>query len=107
MLQIAADTGRTGDIIQAVVVGLLIVAALLAVSTVWFWRHTDPRRQRGRLRDVQPIEVRVEESTTDGVWKTEAPVSNFRADDGGLTDSDWARMTSPSSRGGRPTTPQG
>ncbi len=106
LLLIAADTGRTGDIIQAVILGLLIVAALLAVSTVWFWRHTDPRRQRGQLRDVQPIEVRVTE-TTDGVWKTEAPVSNFQADDQGLSDSDWARMTSPSSRGGRPITPQG
>ena len=104
LLLIAADTGRTGDIINAVIIGLVIVAALLAVSTFWFWRHTDPRRQRGQLRDVRPIEVRVEEST--GAWQREAPVSNFQPDDG-LSDSDWARMTSPSSRGGRPITPQG
>ncbi len=105
LLLIAADTGRTGDVINAVILGFLIVAALLAVSTIWFWRHTDPRRRRGRVVDVQPIEVRVDghvpaPGERGSVW-SDAPVSSqFHGGDAGLSDDDWARMTAPNRRGG-------
>lgn len=29
---------------------LLVIAALLAVLTFWYWRHTDPRRQSRPIR---------------------------------------------------------
>lgn len=50
--QAADNTGRT---IRLIIVGLLAVAVLLALLTVWYWRHTDPRR---RLRPVaDPVGV--------------------------------------------------
>lgn len=39
-----AETQQTEQAITALIVLLLVVAGLLTVLTVWYWRHTSPRR---------------------------------------------------------------
>ncbi len=46
--QAADNTGRT---IRLIIMGLLAVAVLLALLTVWYWRHTDPRRRPRPVND--------------------------------------------------------
>ncbi len=58
----ADDTGRR---VQLVIYALLAVAVLLALLTIWYWRHTDPRRRQvassvntagSGARELTPIE---------------------------------------------------
>ena len=42
---LATEAERTQRVITGLIGLLLVVAALLALLTVWYWRHTDPRRR--------------------------------------------------------------
>ena len=46
-LLVVAATDHTGRTITLLTAGLLGVALSLFVLTVWYWRHTSPRRQHG------------------------------------------------------------
>ncbi len=39
------STSVTDDRIRMIIVALLVVAALLAITTIWFFVHTSPRRR--------------------------------------------------------------
>ena len=96
--QAADNTGRT---IRLIIMGLLAVAMLLALLTVWYWRHTDPRR---RLRPVaDPVGVQ-EQSYAHEAPGPDAgsPVAGPSAGSGSFaatiseTEADeWLRLTGP------------
>lgn len=48
-LVLVTEAQQTERMITALIALLLVVAALLAVLTAWYWRHTSPRR---KTRDV-------------------------------------------------------
>ncbi len=41
---LVTEAEQTQRVIVALIVVLLIVAAILALLTLWYWRHTNPRR---------------------------------------------------------------
>lgn len=59
LLVVTAAADQTGRTISLLVAGLVGIAVALAALTVWYWRHTDPRRQaRSRPRlEQQPVEI--------------------------------------------------
>lgn len=80
-------TDGTGDRIRLIIIGLLLVAALLAGLTVWYWRRTDPRKRVGdQLVDppvvVAPAPLPVEERSD----------AALLADDAA---DEWLRLTGP------------
>ena len=44
-LLLVTEAQQTERAITALIALLLVVAAMLAVLTVWYWRHTSPRRK--------------------------------------------------------------
>ena len=98
--QAADDTGQT---IRLIIMGLLAVAVLLALLTVWYWRHTDPRR---RLRPVadpvgapEPFDPRgygVDEERGARPVGAPSPHSPVSAAPVSQLDADeWLRLTGP------------
>lgn len=52
-----AEAQQTEQVITALIVLLLVVAVLLTVLTVWYWRHTSPRRIEPRVgRTAPPVD---------------------------------------------------
>lgn len=49
---LVTDAQQTQRAITALIGLLLVVAAMLAILTLWYWRHTSPRR-RGQQRYVE------------------------------------------------------
>ncbi|MEL7158053.1 MAG: hypothetical protein AAFN30_15850, partial [Actinomycetota bacterium] len=49
------EAQQTEQVIAALIVLLLVVAALLTVLTVWYWRHTSPRRVERRVGRSVPL----------------------------------------------------
>ncbi len=47
---LVAQESLTTSTIKWVIFALLVVAALLAVLTVWYWQHTDPRAKAAAAR---------------------------------------------------------
>ena len=43
------EAEQTERVITALIVLLVVVAALLTLLTIWYWRHTSPKR-----REVEP-----------------------------------------------------
>lgn len=43
---VVAQESVTSNSIRITIFALLAIAALLMVLTVWFWRHTDPKKRR-------------------------------------------------------------
>jgi hypothetical protein len=41
---LVTEAEQTKRVITALIIALLVVAALLALLTLWYWRHTNPRR---------------------------------------------------------------
>lgn len=84
----AADS--TGSKIRTIIFGLLAVAMLLTGLTIWYWRHTDPRK---RLRDSrlvdQPAQVT---SAMPAVPVAQRPDATLMDDDGA---DEWLRLTGP------------
>lgn len=98
--QAADDTGRT---IRLIIMGLLAVALLLTVLTVWYWRHTDPRRRiRDPLGELGRDELDHDELDREfgrderGAGQYEGvpsrPEPRLQADDGA---DEWLRLTGP------------
>lgn len=96
--QQADETGRT---VTLIIIGLLVVAVLLAALTYWYWRHTDPRN-RGRSPIPEPIDgtsatapIRHERPADTGARRRAADSSADRA----LLEEDeaeeWLRLTGP------------
>lgn len=59
LLVVTAAADQTGRTISLLVAGLVGIAVALMALTVWYWRHTDPRR-RARPRSIpepSPVEV--------------------------------------------------
>lgn len=92
--QAADDTGQT---IRLIIMGLLAVAVLLALLTVWYWRHTDPRRRLRPVADpigaTQPFDrgehsVPVTSARVPGAHLAAASVAEVDADE-------WLRLTGP------------
>lgn len=42
---LVTEAQQTERALTAFIILLLVVAALLALLTLWYWRHTDPRRR--------------------------------------------------------------
>lgn len=99
LAQQAAD--NTGQTIRLIIMGLLVVALLLAMLTVWYWRHTDPRRlvrdpvaemsqgtreaESGHATPVAAVDPRLRPSG-------QFPQSPPMVDDGA---EEWLRLTGP------------
>ena len=49
---LVTEAQQTQRAITALIGLLLVVAAMLAILTLWYWRHTSPRR-RGQQRYVE------------------------------------------------------
>jgi hypothetical protein len=59
LLVVTAAADQTGRTISLLVAGLVGIAVALLALTVWYWRHTDPKR-RARSRSIPepgPVEV--------------------------------------------------
>lgn len=75
-----AQENVTSATVKWFIAALLLVAALLTVLTVWYWRHTDPRR---RVRQTQPrvvdatpqVHANASTDATDGAWFSTASSS--------------------------------
>ncbi len=92
LAQIGA-TDQTARQITILITALLAVALLLAASTVWYWRHTDPRRRNYRpiadehsehlesQRQILPLEPEV--------------LAETYAEDEGVTVDEWLSLTGP------------
>lgn len=84
------DTGRQ---ISILIIALLIIAFLLAASTVWYWRHTDPKRRdlNARSAEVPVRQVRPEPVI---LAEPEAVAASYAADEG-VTVDEWLSLTGP------------
>lgn len=91
-----AQISTAADNLNVVVYGLLIVAALLALLTIWYWRHTKPRplvvTQRVSEQAPGPISESPASDQFDpeSVWAQPPPTS-----DDGIAFDDWLAITSP------------
>jgi hypothetical protein len=93
LLAQSGATDQTARQITILITALLAVALLLAASTVWYWRHTDPRRRNYRpatsdhaesaeqRRQVLPLEPEV--------------LAETYAEDDGVTVDEWLSLTGP------------
>ncbi len=46
---LVTEAQQTQTAITALIALLLVIAAMLAVLTLWYWRHTNPRRRMQHL----------------------------------------------------------
>lgn len=58
---LVTEAQRTEQAVTALIVLLLVVAALLSLLTIWYWRHTSPKRRARaaaqRSADVVRLDV--------------------------------------------------
>lgn len=62
---LVTEAQQTERAVTALIVLLLVVAGLLAVLTIWYWRHTSPKRMERRAQrslgltgpptEIQPV----------------------------------------------------
>ncbi len=52
-----SEAEQTEQAITGLIVLLLVVAALLAVLTVWYWIHTSPRRRARQANQVPIVDL--------------------------------------------------
>ncbi len=112
------------DRVNLVIIGLLVVAGLLAMLTIWYWFHTSPRRAVTHVARTAPPTADVDEWLNDRApHQTSVAVSSQPmvsthneatmrtalgdlppADDGPRTelvsDDEWARLTGPKEQNG-------
>lgn len=50
---LAAEAQNTEQIITVLILLLLVIAVLLTALTVWYWRHTSPKRRRQAIHQPQ------------------------------------------------------
>ncbi len=83
----------TGRQISYLIIALLVVALLLALLTIWYWWHTDPKR---RGRRPLPAETPNREIPTQRVIRPEpeAVAADYAADEGVSVD-EWLSLTGP------------
>ena len=129
-LIVAQETDQTGRQITTMIVVLLVIALLLGLLTAWYWRHTDPRRRaqlqaeaRRAAREAEearrlevgepaldepaPQQVSARpggtERAVDSVWADETVGGAIAtADDDGVSDDEWLRLTGPKQTQQRP-----
>ncbi len=58
-----AQESVTSTTVRWVILALLLVAALLSVLTVWYWKRTDPRQRVTNARHVSPERAEVPHGT--------------------------------------------
>ncbi|MDA3041053.1 MAG: hypothetical protein O3C27_16285 [Actinomycetota bacterium] len=90
LAQQAAD--ETGQTIRLIIMGLLAVAVLLALLTVWYWRHTDPRRRLRPVADPIVIPEPLVDARGRGAGEGQrVPAASFSEIDA----EEWLRLTGP------------
>lgn len=52
---LVTEAQQTERAVTALIVLLLVVAGLLAVLTIWYWRHTSPKRVERRARRSRQV----------------------------------------------------
>lgn len=92
LAQIGA-TDQTARQITILITALLAVALLLAASTVWYWRHTDPRRRNYRLRSEDASEF--PEPQPQVLALEPEILAEAYAEDEGVTVDEWLSLTGP------------
>ncbi len=104
-----AQESLTTSTIKWIIFALLAVAAILAVLTVWYWQHTDPRakaaaaRRAPVTRGTPPAGVNTSpQSAHDAVQAARAHVTPTPQADAAPTPSsheieadEWLRLTGP------------
>lgn len=85
----AADS--TGSQIRLIIIGLLVVAALLAGLTIWYWRYTDPKRRPRDPLAESSIDASAT-ATVPAVQSSEPTDEELLGDDGA---DEWLRLTGP------------
>ena len=103
----AQAVDNTGRDVTLIIVGLLVVAGLLAALTVWYWRYTDPRKRVrvqsvGELLDDQEAQLSADETPGDTARRAARPEPEqltdrelLESDDGA---DEWLRLTGPRGR---------
>lgn len=104
---LAQAVDNTGRDVTLIIVGLLVVAGLLAALTVWYWRYTDPRK-RIHMQSVEELldEQRPGTETGETAGATARGAASPEPEglsDRELLDSDdgadeWLRLTGPRGR---------
>ncbi len=115
MIEVLAEDA---DRINMVIIGLLVVAALLAVLTFWYWRQTDPRRRVSNapaaaapnvdawLTGETPIAPKetlgsmappTEAAMTAAFGEAQPQVNGTKP---AISDDEWTRLTGPRSNDG-------
>lgn len=91
----AGTTDQTARQINALILALLVVAALLGVLTFWYWRYTDPRK---RTRQPIPIEIPESREALPDVIRPEPEIlAETYATDDGISVDEWLSLTGPQS----------
>lgn len=49
------EAQRTEQAVTALIVLLLVVAGLLTLLTIWYWRHTSPKRRARAMGMVETV----------------------------------------------------
>lgn len=86
-------TDQTARQITILITALLAVALLLAASTVWYWRHTDPRRRNYRPDHSEDSEY--SESRRQILPLEPEVLAETYAEDEGVTVDEWLSLTGP------------
>lgn len=104
---LAQAVDNTGRDVTLIIVGLLVVAGLLAALTVWYWRYTDPKKRIhmqsvGELLDEERPGAEIGE-TAGATARGAARPEPERPSDRDSLDSDdgadeWLRLTGPRGR---------
>lgn len=90
----ANTTSQTGRQITFLITALLGVAVLLALLTIWYWRHTDPRRREAPVKNT----ARAEELPRQIVLPQEPEaLAQTYAEDDGMSVDEWLSLTGPQS----------
>ncbi|MFV0526093.1 MAG: hypothetical protein ACK5RL_16525 [Acidimicrobiales bacterium] len=65
-LLLVTEAERTTQTFTALIIALVVVAVLIGILTIWYWRHTSPkRRYRRRVEGAQPRRQEVEHDRYD------------------------------------------
>ena len=51
------EAEQTERVITALIVLLVVVAALLTLLTIWYWRHTSPKRRGAERQPASDLNV--------------------------------------------------
>ena len=86
-------TDQTARQITILITALLAVALLLAALTVWYWRHTDPRRRSYRAEEAEHPEY--SEPQRQLLPLEPEVLAETYAEDDGVTVDEWLSLTGP------------